>query len=263
MCRYALTNHTQPSSLLNQSRRGLHQVYLYTRMVNHCKAFAQYHVIVLFILLVDISLCQTTPAHMIGQLDKCLREASTLDGVLEFRSEHFWTLSFGKLVSIWKVGKRFLKAVKKVLKTVRRTSKSRAQTFEIGWKPLKVAKKTLQTCENDFVKFWKGGWKDVSYWKFVKNQWNLWHTKVPSVQEQQIILRSTERSEIALAVCSPKAMGRHCEAIKFTFFFTCFVTVNATAADGHKNCVIVHCNQILQVGRDRRVQFLLFLRNAL
>lgn len=43
-------------------------------------------------------LLQTTPAHMISQLDKCLREASTLDGVLEFRNEHFWTLSFGTIV---------------------------------------------------------------------------------------------------------------------------------------------------------------------
>ncbi|XP_013398754.1 zinc transporter 6-A-like isoform X1 [Lingula anatina] len=42
-------------------------------------------------------LLQTTPTYVIGQLDKCLREASTLDGVLEFRNEHFWTLSFGKL----------------------------------------------------------------------------------------------------------------------------------------------------------------------
>ncbi|XP_052270950.1 zinc transporter 6-like isoform X2 [Dreissena polymorpha] len=42
-------------------------------------------------------LLQTTPAHMLGQLDKVLREASTLDGVLEFREEHFWTLSFGSL----------------------------------------------------------------------------------------------------------------------------------------------------------------------
>lgn len=42
-------------------------------------------------------LLQTTPAHLLGQLDKCLREASTLDGVLEFRNEHFWTLSFGRL----------------------------------------------------------------------------------------------------------------------------------------------------------------------
>lgn len=43
-------------------------------------------------------LLQTTPPHLITQLDKCLREASTLDGVLEFRDEHFWTLSLGVLV---------------------------------------------------------------------------------------------------------------------------------------------------------------------
>ncbi|ESN92259.1 hypothetical protein HELRODRAFT_194308 [Helobdella robusta] len=42
-------------------------------------------------------LLQTTPSHLIGQLDKCLREASTLDGVLEFRHEHFWTVAFGKM----------------------------------------------------------------------------------------------------------------------------------------------------------------------
>lgn len=42
-------------------------------------------------------LLQTTPSHVLGQLDKVLREASTLDGVLEFRHEHFWTLSFGTL----------------------------------------------------------------------------------------------------------------------------------------------------------------------
>ncbi|XP_046370294.2 zinc transporter 6-like [Haliotis rufescens] len=42
-------------------------------------------------------LLQTTPSHILGQLDKVLREASTLDGVLEFRHEHFWTLSFGIL----------------------------------------------------------------------------------------------------------------------------------------------------------------------
>lgn len=42
---------------------------------------------------------QTTPSHILSQLDKVLREASTLDGVLEFRHEHFWTLSFGVLVS--------------------------------------------------------------------------------------------------------------------------------------------------------------------
>ena len=43
-------------------------------------------------------LLQTTPAPMIGQLDKCLHEASRLDGVLELRDEHFWALSFGVLV---------------------------------------------------------------------------------------------------------------------------------------------------------------------
>lgn len=43
-------------------------------------------------------LLQTTPSPMIGQLDKCLHEASRLDGVLEFRHEHFWALSFGTLV---------------------------------------------------------------------------------------------------------------------------------------------------------------------
>lgn len=43
-------------------------------------------------------LLQTTPAPMIGQLDKCLHEASRLDGVLELRQEHFWALSFGTMV---------------------------------------------------------------------------------------------------------------------------------------------------------------------
>ncbi|WAR00723.1 ZNT6-like protein [Mya arenaria] len=45
------------------------------------------------------SICHVIPGltHMLGQLDKVLREASTLDGVLEFREEHFWTLSFGSL----------------------------------------------------------------------------------------------------------------------------------------------------------------------
>ncbi|EPQ20129.1 Zinc transporter 6 [Myotis brandtii] len=42
-------------------------------------------------------LLQTTPPHVIGQLDKLLREVSTLDGVLEVRNEHFWTLGFGSL----------------------------------------------------------------------------------------------------------------------------------------------------------------------
>ncbi|KAF7253360.1 Zinc transporter 6 [Varanus komodoensis] len=42
-------------------------------------------------------LLQTTPPHVIGQLDKLVREVSTLDGVLEVRNEHFWTLGFGSL----------------------------------------------------------------------------------------------------------------------------------------------------------------------
>ncbi|XP_034056860.1 zinc transporter 6-like [Gymnodraco acuticeps] len=42
-------------------------------------------------------LLQTMPAHVIGQLDKLLREVSTLEGVLEVRNEHFWTVGFGSL----------------------------------------------------------------------------------------------------------------------------------------------------------------------
>ncbi|XP_053567896.1 zinc transporter 6 [Bombina bombina] len=42
-------------------------------------------------------LLQTTPPHVIGQLDKLVREVSTLDGVLEVRNEHFWTLGFGTM----------------------------------------------------------------------------------------------------------------------------------------------------------------------
>ncbi|VEL06839.1 unnamed protein product [Protopolystoma xenopodis] len=42
-------------------------------------------------------LLQTTPTHLIGQLDKALREASTLDGVLELKSEHFWTVGFSHM----------------------------------------------------------------------------------------------------------------------------------------------------------------------
>ncbi|KAG9332870.1 hypothetical protein JZ751_014474 [Albula glossodonta] len=42
-------------------------------------------------------LLQTTPSHVIGQLDKLVREVSTLDGVLEVRNEHFWTMGFGSL----------------------------------------------------------------------------------------------------------------------------------------------------------------------
>lgn len=40
-------------------------------------------------------LLHTTPPHVLGQLDKLLSEAQTLDGVLEIRSEKFYTLSMG------------------------------------------------------------------------------------------------------------------------------------------------------------------------
>ena len=43
-------------------------------------------------------LLQTTPTHLITKLDKCLREASTLDGVLEFRNEHFLSVSLDTVV---------------------------------------------------------------------------------------------------------------------------------------------------------------------
>ncbi|KAK4327784.1 hypothetical protein Pmani_001754 [Petrolisthes manimaculis] len=45
-------------------------------------------------------LLQTTPGPILAPLDKCLREALTLDGVLEFRHEKFWALgvSGGRLV---------------------------------------------------------------------------------------------------------------------------------------------------------------------
>ena len=35
--------------------------------------------------------------HIVGQLDICLREPLTIDGVLEFRNKHIWNLSFGKM----------------------------------------------------------------------------------------------------------------------------------------------------------------------
>jgi zinc transporter 6 len=40
-------------------------------------------------------LLQSTPEHILPLLDKSLKEASTLDGILEFKNEHFWTISFG------------------------------------------------------------------------------------------------------------------------------------------------------------------------
>ncbi|KAL1226476.1 Zinc transporter 6-A [Trichinella spiralis] len=37
------------------------------------------------------------PSYMLPQLEKCLRECGTLDGVLEVTDEHFWQLSFNKM----------------------------------------------------------------------------------------------------------------------------------------------------------------------
>ncbi|RDD44828.1 Zinc transporter 6 [Trichoplax sp. H2] len=42
-------------------------------------------------------LLQTNPAQILPQIDKCLREISTLDGVLEIKEDHFWMISFGNL----------------------------------------------------------------------------------------------------------------------------------------------------------------------
>ncbi|KAF3823924.1 hypothetical protein GH733_006928 [Mirounga leonina] len=38
-----------------------------------------------------------TPPQVTGQLDKVIREGSTVDGVLEVQNEHFGALSFGSL----------------------------------------------------------------------------------------------------------------------------------------------------------------------
>jgi len=43
-------------------------------------------------------LLQTAPTSFKDQLDKALREACTLEGVLEYRNEHFWTQSPGVFV---------------------------------------------------------------------------------------------------------------------------------------------------------------------
>jgi cation diffusion facilitator family transporter len=43
-------------------------------------------------------LLQTTPASIRDGLEKCLREASTVEGVLELKGEHFWTQAPGLFV---------------------------------------------------------------------------------------------------------------------------------------------------------------------
>ncbi|KAJ1356892.1 Two-component response regulator-like APRR1 [Parelaphostrongylus tenuis] len=43
-------------------------------------------------------LLQTAPPHLLNQIDRCISEASTVEGVLEIRSRHFWQLDFDQLV---------------------------------------------------------------------------------------------------------------------------------------------------------------------
>ncbi|TKR76731.1 hypothetical protein L596_017832 [Steinernema carpocapsae] len=43
-------------------------------------------------------LLQTSPPHILNQLDRCISEASHVDGVLELKSAHFWQLDFSSMV---------------------------------------------------------------------------------------------------------------------------------------------------------------------
>lgn len=43
-------------------------------------------------------LLQTTPPHLINQIDRCVSEAQHIDGVLELKSERYWQLDFNQLV---------------------------------------------------------------------------------------------------------------------------------------------------------------------
>ncbi|XP_063989916.1 zinc transporter 6-like [Diachasmimorpha longicaudata] len=61
---------------------------------------------------------QKVPHHMIEKLDKALREALDIDGVLEFRNERFWTKSFGKLAGTLDVRLRRNVNEEHVLETV-------------------------------------------------------------------------------------------------------------------------------------------------
>jgi zinc transporter 6 len=40
---------------------------------------------------------QTTPPHVQNQIDRCVSEASTVEGVLELRNAHFWQLDFASI----------------------------------------------------------------------------------------------------------------------------------------------------------------------
>nr|AKN21629.1 slc30a-9 [Schmidtea mediterranea] len=44
------------------------------------------------------TLLQTCPSHLVSQIDKALRSASTFEGVLEIQKEHFWNLGFHEVV---------------------------------------------------------------------------------------------------------------------------------------------------------------------
>uniref|UniRef100_A0A0N5AKS1 Kinesin-associated protein 3 n=1 Tax=Syphacia muris TaxID=451379 RepID=A0A0N5AKS1_9BILA len=43
-------------------------------------------------------LLQTSPPHIHNQIDRCISEASTIEGVLELRNAHFWQLDFSSMV---------------------------------------------------------------------------------------------------------------------------------------------------------------------
>ncbi|CAD5222256.1 unnamed protein product [Bursaphelenchus xylophilus] len=42
-------------------------------------------------------LLQTVPAHVRNQIDRCLAEAQTIEGVLELRETHFWQIDFSQI----------------------------------------------------------------------------------------------------------------------------------------------------------------------
>ena len=42
-------------------------------------------------------LLQTSPPHIHNQIDRCISEASTIEGVLELRNAHFWQLDFSSM----------------------------------------------------------------------------------------------------------------------------------------------------------------------
>ncbi|CAD5216881.1 unnamed protein product [Bursaphelenchus okinawaensis] len=42
-------------------------------------------------------LLQTVPAHVRNQIDRCVAEAQTVDGVLELRETHFWQIDFNQI----------------------------------------------------------------------------------------------------------------------------------------------------------------------